>query len=575
MHSTPWPQRPLLFTVLGTACALGLYSLIDNIKPLDDGFAQRIALAVAMSTFCLVFAVVSRRDRWPGATLFSLTAAGVVAGISYWRIHIDWPHAFNFMALVVALFIAAPFYQASLHTQWRNYRALHHHAWSNAVIIPLGLLFVALTFAMAYLLAKLFELVGISQLQDWLRMDITPWLLSGAALGASLGALREHDNIIASSQKLVQTVFSLLATPLAIGLGGFLLVLPFTGLDTLWNNTRNTSATLFACALAALVFANAVVRDDADNQSHSRILQLAARLLAVCLAPLALITALAIRLRVEQYGWTPDRLWATVISSLLLCYGLWYLVSALRRLQFNESIRQANTVLALLVCALATVLATPLFEFGKVSVKDQLARLNDGRVSEDKFDVAAMAFDYGPAGRNALAELKETATPELVTRMEKVLAAGSRRAANIIEQQERPDISSRIIVMNGSGIVPTGLADTIQRTGACTHEYCYLFLSEKERDAVLLNQLCMTDKGENCRPDVQRYRLHGTRWSHEYHNNKLHEVFEALPDEERPGSTKAFNELLNDAVINGKFELRPVQRQQVFINGVPVGPTLP
>lgn len=575
MHTIPWPQRPLLFTALGLACGFVLYALINDIKPVHNAFTQRIALAVAITTFSLVFAIVSRRDRWPGALLFSLIVAGVVAGISYWRIHIDWPHPFNFMALAVALFIAAPFYQASLHTRWRNYRALHHHAWSNAVIIPLGVLFVALTFAMAYLLAKLFALVGIELIQNWLRMDITPWLLSGAALGASLGALREHDNIIASSQRLVQTVFSLLATPLAIGLGGFLLALPFTGLDVLWNSTRNTSATLFTCALAALVFANAVVRDDEENQSHSRILQLAARLLALCLAPLALITALAIKLRVDQYGWTPDRLWATVISALLLCYGLWYLLSSLRRLRFNESIRQANTTLAIVVCALAVVLATPLFDFGAVSAKDQLARLDDGRVSEDEFDIAAMAYEYGPAGRRALLALKETAKPDFYVRVEKVLSAGSRRAANFVDKKELPDITNRIVVMTGSDTVPSGLADTIQRTKACIHDYCYLFLSENERDAVLLSQLCMTASGENCRPDIQRYRLHGTRWSHEYHNNRLHEVFNTVPAEERPGTQKDFAELLNDAVINGDFELRAVQRRQVFINGVPVGPTLP
>ena len=144
-------------------------------------------------------------------------------------------------------------------------------------------------------------------------------MLGGTALGASIGTLREYESIIASTQRLVQSIFSLLATPLALGLAGFLLVLPFTGLESLWSNTRNTSATLFSCALAALVFLNSVVRDDAENQSNNRLMQLGARVLALCVAPLALIAALAIKLRVDQYGWTPDRLWATVICSLLVC----------------------------------------------------------------------------------------------------------------------------------------------------------------------------------------------------------------------------------------------------------------
>lgn len=619
MQAIPWPLRPLLFAAIGGLTALAVYYLIDDLQAGDEAFTLRTTAAIAITTFSLVLALVSRRDRLPSATLFALITAGVVAGICYWRIHIDWPHPFNFLSLALALFIAAPFYQSAVGSSGastgdntghpagdanqRNqkplhanavqvdarrrkalkydalqynalqYKALHYNAWSNAVTIPLGLLFVALTFAMAYLLAELFSLVGVDQLKQILEKDLPPWLIGGTALGAALGTLREHDTIIASTQRLVQSVFSLLTSPLALGLGGFLLILPFTGLDTLWNNTDNTTATLFSCALAALVFLNTVVREDSINQSNNRIMQLAARVLAISLAPLALITALAIKLRVEQYGWTPDRLWATVIGSLLLVYGLLYLLSALRRQQFNESIRQSNLTLALLVCALALLLATPLFDFGKVSLNDQMARFKDGRVSEDNLDVVSMAFDFGPAGRAALLDLRNTASPSLASRIDNILAADSRRAAQFLDTEAEADIT--VTVMNGSGTVPEELRHAIQLSEGCGADYCYLFWSAGGQEAIVLDQICSSHTPTPCQPNVQRYTTNGSQWFHHYHNNRYDRLYETLHPADRPASLSVFIKALDNAARQGLLELRPVQRQQLFIDGIPVGPTLP
>jgi len=574
MQSTPWPQRPMLFAALGAFSAIAIYYLTDGLREEHAEFALRIATATAITTFSLTFAIVTRRDRLAGGIIFALLVAAMVAGISYWRLHIDWPHVFSFLALAVALFVCSPFYQTALHSEWRNYKALHHHAWSNAVIVPLGVLFVALTFAMAYLIAELFSLVGIDQLKDLLRQDIVRWFLAGTALGASIGTLREHESIIASTQRLVQSVFSLLTTPLALGLGGFLLVLPFTGLESLWNNTRNTSATLFSCALAALVFLNSVVREDSENQSNNRLMQLSARLLALCLAPLALIAALAIKLRVEQYGWTPDRIWATVICSVLIIYGIFYIAAALRKLRFNESIRQTNIYLALLVCVLALVLATPLLDFGKYSAKDQLTRLKDGRITEEKLDIIALAHDFGPAGRDALDRLKSSVSPETVAKIDKITAAKSRRAAKYLAENQLADNTANIRIMTGPDTIPDRLLQQLKNDHACKDGYCYLFWSEDETEVTLVNQTCITAGSGECQPRVHLYRLNDIFWYESNQHTNLNRLYKLLPESEKPASRKLFINQLDAAAKEGKLELRPVQRTQLYIDGVPVGPIM-
>ncbi|MBL7396037.1 DUF4153 domain-containing protein, partial [Escherichia coli] len=65
--------------------------------------------------------------------------------------------------------------------------------------------------------------------------------LIGLAFGSALGLLREHDAVVRLLQRVVATVLAVLAPVLAIGLGLFLLALPFTGLRALWDATQATT----------------------------------------------------------------------------------------------------------------------------------------------------------------------------------------------------------------------------------------------------------------------------------------------------------------------------------------------
>src|SRR3546814_18562807 len=61
---------------------------------------------------------------------------------------------------------------------------------------------------------------------------------------------------------------------------------------------------------------------------------------------------------------------------------------------------------------LAAFRALPVLDLGTISTRDQLARLEGGAVAAEKFDWAALAFDFGPSGRKALAELARSPRPE-------------------------------------------------------------------------------------------------------------------------------------------------------------------
>jgi hypothetical protein len=68
-------------------------------------------------------------------------------------------------------------------------------------------------------------------------------------------------------------------------------------------------------------------------------------------------------------------------------------------------LREANFLLAIGACALALFLALPVLDFGAISARNQMARLESGKVNPEEFDFAALRWDFGDAGREALAKL--------------------------------------------------------------------------------------------------------------------------------------------------------------------------
>ena len=568
MQSEAWPQRPLLFAVLGAVFALAIHFLVTDLKLTDPGFNWRIALAVGVAAFGLGFAVCTHRRNIFSGAVFALFVAAIAGGTTYWRLYLDWSGWPSFLALAISLFIFAPFYQTILISHWRDYRALHQHAWGNTVVFALGGAFIPLSLGLAFLLAALFSIAGIDFLKELLREDLTRTLIMGVALGAAIGVLREHDSIIASTQALVQSVFSLLVVPLAVGLGVFLLALPFTGLEPLWSTKTSSTAILFSCAVGALIILNAAIREDDSTQSKNSLVLLASRVLAMTVAPLALISVYSLKLRIDQYGLTPDRLWAAVVCLLLVLYGLGYFLSALRRSRFFVWVRSYNLYMALVVSALAVLLATPLLDFGAVSARDQLARFENGITSEDDLDLTAFAFDFGPAGRKTLEDMRATTSTAVAARIDIVLDQDKRwNAARLEKQKNERDLKDIIKSIPSTRQIPDELLSVLRASVNCRDQYCYAVWPENDDTVLIVDQSCPLSG--LCRPKVTLYIRNDFNWRRVFQHTKL-------PDGElgEEDDIAVYLEKLESAAIQGEIELRPVQRMQIFIGDSPIGPVV-
>ena len=426
----------------GVCAAAGVifHNLIDG-----DG-AEALAAFVAVATTAFVLTAEERRLHW--AILFGLGWGAVIAlivennrGYSVNGSPFEWP----FWSGLLAVSVAAPLFQgwrdgAASARDWRidklSYARLHLHAWTDAVIGAAAGLFVGISFALAFLIAGLFDLIGIRGIGELLREGWFAWGLAGAAFGGAVGLLRERDRLVGNLQRLVMVVLSVLAPVLAVALALFLLSLVGTGFARLWASGFSTAGLMLGASAFAVLLANAVIGNGVEDRATNRVLRWAAPVLAAIVLPLAGIALYAMLMRIGQYGWTPERLWGMVAVVIALAYGaagLWAVVRG--RGDFDDVLRPLQQKLAIGLMVLATFLALPLLDFGAISTRDQLARLESGAVKPAKFDWAAMAFDFGPEGRDALKRLARSPNKDFADPAKVALASEDRWALNYDNEQ--------------------------------------------------------------------------------------------------------------------------------------------
>ena len=413
-----WPVRPwLLAGLLGLA---GL--LIHLVNPGQEDVPWRMAAATFLAFGSLAAAFTIERERWREPAIFALAAGLVMAGLAWRAVQYSayLPDApYGFAAGMVATGLALPLFQAGFHRRRlaTSYAEIYGHVWTDAISVAGALAFTGLSWLVLALLAELFHLLRIDLLRELMDEGAFGWTFSGLAAGAALGTIRNQLKVLATMQALMLLVASLLAVPLAAGLVLFLLATALSGPQVLWDATRSATPLLLACAAGAYVLANAIVRQTDEAMTHSRVMCLAGWVLAALILPLAVFAALSMGLRLQQYGLAPERLWglATIIVACACGVGYWVALARgrLPRRQGGRPegeswpayLRTATFHSGLGVCALALLLALPVLDFGAIATRNQLSRLESGRVEPEAFDYAALRWDFGEAGREALRRL--------------------------------------------------------------------------------------------------------------------------------------------------------------------------
>ena len=513
---------------------------------------QAMATFVAVATISFVLTV--ERLRWTWSVGFALLWALITAFVGWFSASYDrsgdvfeWPY----FAGLFATLLAAPLFQTVRDEgAWRfPYPRLHAHVWTDAVIGAAGLFFTGLTFLLAWLIAGLFDVIGIEALSDLLEREWFGWTLAGFAFGAAVGILREQDRLVPGLQRLAVAVLSVLAPVLAFALVAFLVSIGFTGLQGLWDSWISAAALLLAASAGAVLLINAVIADSRDEGSQNAVLRISALVLTAVILPLTILAALAMGLRIGQYGWTPERIWGAIAVGVAVIYGLggWWAIIKARR-DFDEPLRPVQTRLAIGLCALALFLALPILDFGAISARSQLARLEEGKVEPARFDWAAMAFDFGPAGRENLAEISRSGPATWRDHATRALKADQRWALAdpALTADEESDVAARVrLASDDLELTPEILRRIAAQRQCLPRSKCVLLRLDQNR--VLLVSAVEGQRGVSSTVfDLDRPANLGL----------------APPGPRAPGSVD-----LDSATI----ELRQVERRQLYVDGMPFG----
>lgn len=586
----PWPLRSWLLLALGAALALAIHFLTRGPEVWQwTENPVRLGTAAALGAGGIVFGFSLERTRWRWSLLFALGAGLVVGFVTYWNGQPEsWGagEGWQLTSALLALVIAVPLFQASRDAgRWNlDYRSVHAHMLTNIVLWFVAWGFVLITFLLVLLLSELFQLIGIGLLRDLINKPWFPWLLIGGALGAAIGLLRDRDKIVGTLQRVATAVLSFLAPILAVGLVLFVLALPFTGLEPLWEQTRATTPILLVCILGAVVLINAVIGSGArEDEARPPIIRWAAAALAAVLLPLAIVAAVSTGKRIAQHGFTPDRLWAAVFVAITVAGAAAYLFALVRgRSGWPDLLRTFNLRIAIGICLVALFLALPIVSFGAISTRDQLARLESGRIAADKFDWAALRYDFGPSGRRALERLARSPNPTIRDHARAVLEAKSRWAVrnDIEDYVEAP---REIQVFPAGTVVPADLREALLgrpgRPGICRGRgECRLFLKAGERRAVVVRDRCpgsgATEEGRGeayC--DLVSTVVEPTARGWTDVSDPPAPVAAGKARDVR-AEHRATVRRQREAVLRGEVEIREVTRRQVFIGGEPHGPLL-
>ncbi|OYY90950.1 MAG: DUF4153 domain-containing protein [Sphingomonas sp. 28-66-16] len=576
-----WPIRPALLAAIGAAAALAVQQLLDRSgspPPLVP-----LSIAIGIGTTATGFGFVAGRRRLSWAVGFALSIGLIAALIVHWQgIPGGAPGFWNWRlaSLFLAIAIACPLFQTARDEgRWRlPYAELHSHAWTNVVLWFAGWIFVGVVFAMGWLLAALFNLIKIDLLEKLLEKDWFMATLAGAAFGGAIGLMRERDRIVRLLQRVVTAVLGVLAPVLAIGLLLFLLALPFAGLGALWEATRSTTPILLSCVIGALILANAVIGNGTDDETRGPALRYGALGLGAVMLPLVVIAAIATGLRIDQYGFTPDRLWALIFIIIASAYGLAYLAALVRgQIAWAPFARSANVTLGVAVAPIGLFLATPIVSFNALSAKDQVARLRSGRVAPEKVDWAALAFDFGEPGRAALKRLATSTTPA-IARLARAAQRKTTRYAlpsPVDTDDSLANLAGRLRILPHPAGLPLDLQKLLLDWRGCgdgQQGRCTVLFTAGAGEALAFRDRCLEQLmvappsgppssdlvtlDQSC--PISRYRKIGSDW-------RLVESGQQV----RPGP--AAQAALKAGIDSEQVEIRTAPRRQLFVGGVPVG----
>lgn len=381
-----------------------------------------------------------------------------------------------------------------------SYERHFNTAWKLGLQICLAAAFVGVFWIMLKLGSELFRMLGLFGFSRLINQGWFVYPATTLALAAALHITDVQPSLIRGVRSIVLTLFSWLLPVMAAIVLAFLCCLPFTTLAPLWG-TRFATSLLITTMAALVMLINSHYQDGAPEHTASRIKRVAACAGAIMLLPLAGLAVRALWLRVDQYGWSAERILGGATVAIAACYALGYAAAALRapaRLKFIETTNVAGAYLAI---AVMLAVFSPLADPARLMVASQVERLRSGAVEATKFDYTALKYDGASWGMDALEKLSRQQdgpdAKEVRLRSDRVLESQSRYDMQNDTPATPENLAKRIVMLTPGRELPkdfltpdfwnspdNGMLQCMANDSSCTA--MYLPLQTGKPDSLLI-----------------------------------------------------------------------------------------
>lgn len=362
-----------------------------------------------------------------------------------------------------------------------SYSLLFKYSWHNFFVVVLTGFYVALFWTLLLLGARLFSLVGIEMFQNIIQELWFIFPVSGTAIAYGATVVRQQLTIVTTLYRALHTIIGGLLPMLALISVCFLAVLPFTGLQPLWD-TRVSAWLLLSLASLLLFFTNASIQYG-DDQHWPRIWRLLI-LAAIVLLPIYLLLAgQSLWLRIDQYGLTSVRMWGMLVCLILSGYSLCYAFSvALKRGRWATYLGRINTTMLGVIILVLILTNTPVLNVQKIVANNQVERLLSGKSSIWDFDLPYLMNQLGRPGKQALKALANDPRINSVP-----LSDDLTRAIEDDTPYAWPkNLPARdYITPLPKGLqAPESLYEALNERGTCANSTCYIIQAPIKQDTI-------------------------------------------------------------------------------------------
>ncbi|EOU7301085.1 DUF4153 domain-containing protein [Citrobacter freundii] len=435
------------------------YLLMTYLVPHNDGWLFYGMPATIAITSALLLTVVSFKQRalWYWMALIFVVVLAMSAWLKWqvedsdkWRQH----EVFMFYGwrLLQMAMLALPWIQYSLRAsrQQTRYAQFYTQLWLNTLTLLIVFISNGLFWLVLLLWSEMFKLVGILFFSTlFFDTDWFGYVAFGLITALAVVLVRTQSRLVTAVQKLLTFIATGLLPLVALLALMFILTLPFTGLEAI--SQRVSAAGLMSTLTFSLLLLMAMVR---EPQKEALPYPGALRYLIKCalaVTPIyTLIAGWALWVRIQQYGWTPERLHGVLVVVVLLAWSVGYLVSILRR-GHNPLEIQGKVILgvSLLALGLLVLLSSPVIDAWRISVNSHMGLYHSGKIKPDQ--VSLYMLDHsGKPGRAALEALQKDVAFNQDSKRRRDLNSLLQGSRDPVKELTATQLVSKVVIAPGS-----------------------------------------------------------------------------------------------------------------------------